>query len=172
MLGGFALVAEKPARVRYWTWRMRSSDQEAWRAARLKLLEIGRPSIDGVLAELVAREVEDRIPASVESGTTVVAFVGRVASSSSFIVEEGPERVGLETHTNITAPTRDRAFSLLEDKRDRGRRMLVLVLDEPADKYSPVGYYRELLVVALPEDHVLARSVIDAAKARLGAAHR
>src|SRR5579872_654780 len=61
VIGGFALAlaTTRGARVRLWTWRMRSGDSETSRLARRKLIEIGRPDIDGVLPELVAREAEE-----------------------------------------------------------------------------------------------------------------
>ncbi|HZU96618.1 MAG TPA: hypothetical protein VFF73_08010, partial [Planctomycetota bacterium] len=58
---GGALASTTPARVRYWAWRMRSSRRETRLVARTKLMEIGRPAIDGVFPELVSGEASDRL---------------------------------------------------------------------------------------------------------------
>ncbi len=74
---GVALGTSRAARVRYWAWRMRSGDRETRLAARRRLLEIDRPGIDGVFADLVAGEASDRL-AEVAPGERV-AFVGSSA---------------------------------------------------------------------------------------------
>jgi hypothetical protein len=55
-----AIARSEPARVRFLAWRAGASDPEVRRKARLRLLEIGRPSIDGVLADIFLREVRER----------------------------------------------------------------------------------------------------------------
>ncbi len=62
--GSVVLATSAPARVRFWTWRMRSTDIETRRRARSKLLEVGRPAIDKVFPELVGSEACDRLAAA------------------------------------------------------------------------------------------------------------
>jgi hypothetical protein len=175
MLGGFGAAFSRPGRASYWTARMRSADIETRKIARLRLLELGRPWTDGVLAEIVGAEVAERtaVSAHVDSSAKFVAFVGRVshmrsgsAVARSFIVEGGgPDRIGRETWTNIhESRPPDLTWSLLEAKADEGRRVLVVARDDHDEAH---WMYWELLVVSLPENVGLAQQVIDAAKARL-----
>jgi hypothetical protein len=55
------LATNRRARVRYWTWRMGSSDVAIANKARLELFKIGRPAIDEIMPELIVRELRDRI---------------------------------------------------------------------------------------------------------------
>jgi hypothetical protein len=56
---GFAIVfaTNGNIRVRWWSWRMHSSDAAVAARARLELFRIGRPTIDELMPELVAQEL-------------------------------------------------------------------------------------------------------------------
>jgi hypothetical protein len=63
---GAGIAQSKPARVRFWAWRAGSSDRDVRRKARLRLLEIGRPAIDPLLAEVFLGEIRDRALRGIE----------------------------------------------------------------------------------------------------------
>jgi len=100
---GVAFGATTAGRVRFWAWRMRSRDRETRLTARTRLLEVGRPEIDGVFVELIAGEVSDRL-AGVPPGERV-AFLG---SSTGAVAE--PTLPGLaqglvyEVEISVTRP--------------------------------------------------------------------
>jgi hypothetical protein len=79
---GGLLATSELGRVRFWTWRLHSSDPEVARLARARLVAIGRPWIDDVLPELVVDELKYRFRKF--EASSIGAFVGRPSGSTTF----------------------------------------------------------------------------------------
>ncbi len=145
---------------------MQSSDRAVRAKARLRLLEIGRPAIDGFFADIVAGEVVDRV-AKVPVESRVI-FVGRedhddyhVVESSYFVDTpiqdvDGIRKIGFFVE-NGPDPTRE----ILGRNRKQGGRELVVIVW--------TSHYSRWLAVALPQNDPLAASVIEETQRRLAA---
>jgi hypothetical protein len=161
--GAATLATTSSTRVRFWSWRMRSSDRAAREHARVRLLEIGRPEIDRVFAELVAGEVCDRI-AAVGSGTFLV-FAGREPIGSFYTIEarlRGEPVVDSFARQFVVDTVTDPVGVALRGN-DRGSLNLVAVRNPARDPSA-------LLVVTLKDDDPLTPAVIEETRLRLDAA--
>jgi hypothetical protein len=141
---------------------MHSGDREVRAKARVHLLEIGRPSIDPVYADVVAGEMADRsaetafelilVPVDPKDGSY---WFGR---SQELVVSKSFDH-GRRDRPRVPLPRLedDRSWDMLR-KPDHPRRRLIL-----ADEFGDV-----LLDVALPLDESLAEATIETTRARLG----
>ncbi len=148
VLGAGSLLAVSPrARVRWYAWRMRSSDPAAAAGARLKLFELDRPAIDDVLPELVARELAARMPLG---GRVAVTAVGSWTYSP-----------GIEDPSPSGVVAKDPTAQLLA-KRLRSRALVTVSADRGFGWTDPS-------LIAIPLDDDLAPKILAAVRAELGA---
>jgi hypothetical protein len=157
LVAGVVVAARtERARVRFWAWRMRSGDGETRAKARLRLLEIGRPAIDSVFAELVAGEVCDRASARPGAALRLVRFQsqaeGRFGLSDLYSPEQGTRG---EIWFVDPPKERDPAWERLAQPRAPGRKLLLLDDND------------EILEVAVPKEDPLSEAIIEETRARL-----
>ncbi len=170
---GVALAVTPAARVRYWAWRARSSDRGVRLAARIRLMEIGRPAIDAVFPELVAGEAGDRL-AEVPVSQRVV-LVGRFEETPMQPIRGGPfvdwpfdvdPALAQGGHTVVRVRLEAAVFDPLARSfvKETSRPHRTLVAGSEAHKEDAVV---KLFMVWLEEDDPLAAAVIEETKARL-----
>jgi len=157
LVAGVVVAARtERARVRFWAWRMRSGDGETRAKARLRLLEIGRPAIDRVYAELVAGELLDRASARPGAVLRLVRFQSRAEGRFGLSDLYSPEQGARGEIWFVDPPkARDPAWERLADPRERGRKLLLLDDND------------ELLEVAVPNEDPLSDAIIEETRARL-----
>jgi len=169
VVAGFALALglSEPARVRFWAWRMRSGDLRTRREARLKLLQIRRPAIDDVYADLVAGEVCDRLAGVVPEERVV--FVGSPGMTWGHPHEQS---------YMVRVPLHSVGPVFVCDDRIEDSDALVERLDEPdsANRWLVAGHAKpgssllqKLLVVPVPESDPLSASVVEETRSRVAA---
>jgi hypothetical protein len=133
---------------------MRSADREVAARARLELFKLDRPAIDDVLPELVARELEARVPLHAHSAV----IIGVRAKNDSFLPERPLEGPKDDWPRYVST---DDAVSRLLLERTRSR---VLLFED----YSLVGFSYFPGVLAIPLDDDLAPAILAAVHDRLG----
>ena len=145
-----ALVASPRARVRWYAWRMHSSDAEVAARARFKLFELDRPAIDEVLPELVARELAARVGSE---------WCLRVGTLDKLVFDSNGE-----VSQPFTVQPRDPAALLLRKRVRRAALYLEWIGPRPRffDALPPSP-------IAIPLDEDLAPEILSAVRAELGA---
>jgi hypothetical protein len=161
-LAACSFAGSTPARVRYWSWRMGSSDPSVRAEARGRLLELGRTAISGVHAELVASEVADRVAAIGSSARVFVpraGFEGGMTDIELYSCNMEIVLRGSSAPLLVEASFMDRRWALLSPPplREALRRGHVLFVTD--------GEGRLELTVPLEENE---SGILEAVRARLG----
>ncbi len=153
--------------VRWLTYRMRSDDRAVREQARLRLLGIGRPTIDAIYPEVVADEVADESP-----GCSI--FIGRVASRKR-ASPPGLDQMTLDYELRLRDSPREFWSCFVEGAPACPTARLLfdpdarreLVVCRPHSGGSSHEMVWTVLEVAVPLDDDLAPAIIEAVKKRL-----